>query len=50
MTNKAVSGSHDSMMTTNYERDLPGSLLMADQVRNMVYRVMMEDCRRPERG
>lgn len=28
----------------------PGSLVMADQVRNMVYRVMMEDWRRPERG
>lgn len=28
----------------------PGSLVMADQVRNMVYRVMMEDWRRPERA
>lgn len=28
----------------------PGSLLMADQVRNMVYRVRTEDCSRPERG
>lgn len=30
--------------------DSPGSLVMADQVRYMVYRVTREDCSRPDRG
>lgn len=29
---------------------LPGSLVMADQVRYMVYRVTKEDCSRPDLG
>lgn len=29
---------------------LPGSLVMADQVRYMVYRVTREDCSRPDLG
>lgn len=29
---------------------LPGSLVMADQVRYMVYRVTREDCSKPDRG
>lgn len=37
-------------MLGNPQTVSPGSLVMADQVKNMVYRVMIEDWRRPERG
>ena len=33
-----------------HEATLPGSLVMADQVRYMVYRVTREDCSRPDLG